>query len=191
MSAVRTFTCILLESEIRDALGEWQKQLRSKYAGDFRWVTPVNLHITLTFLGDVPREQIARISETLRLSTAGSEPLDLEISSAGAFPRADRPRVLWAGVGRGRESLVRIQDRVAGSLETEYGFEPERRQYHPHITVARARGRRGGPSITEDLAGVSGRVWGNQRLRSVHLMKSALGPGGPVYTILDEIRLGE
>jgi 2'-5' RNA ligase len=67
-----------------------------------------------------------------------------EIAGLGAFPKASRARVVWAGIvdRSATGELAALADR----LETEIrglGFPPEARAFAPHVTIARTRGRGG------------------------------------------------
>jgi 2'-5' RNA ligase len=53
----------------------------------------------------------------------------------GTFERSGRLAALWAGVERG-EALERLQGKIEAALRRA-GFEPERRRYQPHVTLAR------------------------------------------------------
>ncbi len=187
--SVRTFTCIAIEDDMKEELRAWQDELKEKYGGDFRWVDPESMHITLKFLGDVGEDRLEDIAGSLRAAVRDSSAFDFELASAGAFPRPERPRVLWAGVGRGHRRLCALQEAVENTLERAEGFAPERRKYHPHVTLARARGRGAGPSMGDELAAVADRIWGRGRVEAVIFMRSDLRPGGPVYTSLEEIPL--
>ncbi len=189
MLTVRTFTCIEITEEMKKELYSWQRELKRRRGKDFRWVDQDNMHITLQFLGDVEEDRLDGIAASLREAVLGTSAFDFELASAGAFPSPARPRVLWAGVGRGRDQLCRLQESVSHMMHRAEGFALERRRYHPHVTVARARGRGAGPSMASEIARAADRTWGWGRVQTVVFMRSDLRPGGPVYTPLGEIEL--
>jgi 2'-5' RNA ligase len=113
------------------------EQLRSKVEPDkFRWSTPGSWHVTLQFLGSCKPEQydciIARLRE-LRFA-----PLGMELGGLGTF---DRAGVLYIEVRVTRE-LTALQQAVTNAT-APCGFTPEERPYHPHITLARRKGKGG------------------------------------------------
>ena len=69
------------------------------------------------------------------------------------------------------------------------GIPGESRAFHPHVTLARARERRGGARL-EGLLGPGPR-FGQMRVASLHLMRSELGPGGSRYSVLAEAPLDD
>lgn len=189
--SVRCFVCVSLDEEIRGQLVKWQEHLRSGHGRDFRWVAPENMHVTLSFLGDVPESQLAPIVDTLESAASDQRIFDLEVASSGAFPHPERARVLWAGIGDGADRLTHLQGTVQDGLQSEHGFRGDRRRYHPHITIARARARGRGPDMSGLLADSQGVTWGRQRVASIELMRSELRRGGPVYSVLASVELAD
>jgi 2'-5' RNA ligase len=96
------------------------------------WVGEDNLHLTLRFIGDVERplaNDIAAALEQVR-----HRAFDLRISGVGRFEQRNGG-ALWAGVEPKKpvSELAAKVDRACVSA----GLEPERRAFHPHITLAR------------------------------------------------------
>ncbi len=189
--SVRCFVCVSLDEDIRGQLAKWQELFRASQGRGFRWVAPENMHVTLSFLGDVPESQLEPIVDTLKSAVGGQPEFDMEVASSGAFPRPERARVLWAGIGDGAERLKHLQGRVQDRLQREHGFRGDRREYHPHVTLGRARSRGGGHDVSGFVAESGDATWGRQRVKSIELVRSQLGPGGPVYTIVSSIRLAD
>lgn len=110
---------------------------RAAPSAKVRWIVPANLHITVWFLGDVREPRGAALVDSLE------KPLDarrftLRIGRAGAFPPSGPPRAIWLGIVAGREGLVAIYDEL-GSRLVPLGFEPEKRPFSPHVTLARVK----------------------------------------------------
>jgi 2'-5' RNA ligase len=103
----------------------------------FRWQNEEQLHITLRFIGEVDRpiaEDLAASLERIR-----SEPFNIRIRGLGRFEQRNGG-ALWAGV-EPKEPLAALAAKVERICQS-VGLEPERRAYHPHITLARWKGRR-------------------------------------------------
>ncbi len=103
-------------------------------ANELRWSAPDTWHITLQFLGSVTPGQFDCVASRLRSFSARSFPVTL--SDLGAF---DRAGVLYARV-QPSAPLLMLQQSIL-ELTGTCGFHPEDRPYHPHITLARRRGR--------------------------------------------------
>ena len=153
-------------------------------AGQVRWARPENVHLTLKFLGDVPEEDVAPVTEALEPVRSRHEPFEAELSGFGAFPSTRRARILWAGIGEGSEPLRDLARDVEASLEP-LGFEREDRAYVPHLTLGRARGRPVSLEAFEKTPPLGFRV-----LR-VDLVESVLGGAGATYSTLATYLLSE
>ena len=147
-------------------------------ARDVRWVRLDGLHLTLRFLGPTPDSLIEPTRAAVReVARVAEGPIDLELTGAGTFPRATRPRTLWIGVGGATDAL----DRLAGLTERHLvaaGWPPEPRPYRPHLTLARSDGVQVGPLVAGRLiAAMNGRAI-PCTIDHVGLFESVTG-GGP------------
>ena len=134
---MRLFVGIALNAEATAAL----ERVRQRFASaDLRWARPESWHVTLQFLGQASDEQLECI--TARLREMRGEKALVRIEGLGFFVRAG---VFHAGVSL-TPALLALQQRVLGATGL-CGFAPEMRPYHPHITLARSKGRAGGKGI--------------------------------------------
>jgi RNA 2',3'-cyclic 3'-phosphodiesterase len=101
-----------------------------------RWVDLENLHLTLLFLGETAEAAVPALAAKLRQAFARCPPLDLRLAAGGTFPPRRPARVAWVGVEAPAE-LMALQEDVAQAAVETLKFEPEKRAYHPHITLAR------------------------------------------------------
>lgn len=120
-----------------------------------RWVEPENLHVTLWFLGETKDEAADAVRAALHLPLTIPS-FDLQLARFGAFPEKGSPRVLWMSVARGREQLVSLYGEIRDRLRP-LGYEPERRSFSPHLTVARVKDISGSdaPAVRKVLAAAS------------------------------------
>lgn len=98
-----------------------------------RWTVPEQLHLTLTFIGEVSGSVFLDIREALAEITAPA--LSLQLQGVGFFPPRGQPRVVWAGLEK-NESLQVLQRKITTRL-FHLGLEPDNRKFSPHITLAR------------------------------------------------------
>jgi RNA 2',3'-cyclic 3'-phosphodiesterase len=121
-------------------------------ARDVRWVRLDGLHLTLRFLGPTPDHQIDRTITAVRhVAASAAGPVDLELTGAGAFPRAERPRTLWIGVGGDLAGLASLARTMEEAL-VEAGWPAETRPFAPHLTLARSDGIAVGPLVARRLS---------------------------------------
>ncbi len=151
-----------------------------------KMVEPENVHITLKFLGNIPENLVPEILKAITKSCSGISPFKVSLTGCGAFPTPNRPRVVWVGVSEGEEELKRI----AYSLEKELsklGFEKEKREFVPHLTIARVKGSIG--KLPEVIRRNANKKFGEFEVKEVRLMKSTLTPTGPIYEVIGSVKL--
>ena len=128
----RLFVAIRPPEHVRDLLLDVMDE-----TADFRWEDEEQLHLTLRFVGEVERPIANDLADALgRLRAL---PFDLRIAGVGRFEQRNSG-ALWAGVEpkSSISALAAKIERVCQSI----GLEPERRAFHPHVTLARWKGRR-------------------------------------------------
>jgi RNA 2',3'-cyclic 3'-phosphodiesterase len=128
----RLFVAIRPPEPIRDLLIDAMDD-----SADFRWQDEDQLHITLRFVGEVQRPVADDLADALTRVRAA--PLDLRIAGVGRFEQRNSG-ALWAGV-EPKPPLTALAAKVERVCQS-VGLEPERRAFHPHITLARWKGRR-------------------------------------------------
>jgi RNA 2',3'-cyclic 3'-phosphodiesterase len=175
---VRSFVGVGLPAGHRDLLAGYLEACRST-APELRWVPADNLHLTLRFLGQARREALERLAASLR--RLRPEPFELDLGGLGSFGRGSSVRVVWIAVTAGEAGLRRLAGQVEERCAAS-GFPAEERPYSPHLTLARARDRRGSlvpalPAPPSLPAFAVGRF---------QLYRSRTGPGGAVYSVLEE-----
>ncbi len=176
---------IAVKVPFTDELRKFWEEVKSSGAR-LKMVEPENVHITLKFLGNVEESLVNRIVEAISNSCQDVSPFKISLKGCGGFPHLGRPRVVWIGVSEGGEELKRI----ASSLEEELhklGFEKERREFVPHLTIARVKGNVG--RLPEILRGNVNRKFGEFEVREIRLMKSTLTPKGPIYEVIRSVKL--
>jgi 2'-5' RNA ligase len=139
-SRVRLFVALELPESIRGALISWRDQaLRG--ARDVRPLGAESLHVTLCFLGWRAAGDVQGIAAACRAVAPEPAPA-LSLGDSRWLPPR-RPRVLAIELRDRDGVLARAQARLSEVLTAGGWYEPEKRAYLPHVTVARvARGAR-------------------------------------------------
>lgn len=144
---------------------------------ELRLVRRESLHVTLVFLGYHPEREIERIAATAFDEPAG--PFGLVTDAVVPVPHR-RPRLYALGLEDAGGALHGWQDRLSRRLEEARLYEPEKRPFWPHVTLARVkRGVRvpGGLALPELPAELRQPF----RASRVTLFRSTLKPSGAVY----------
>lgn len=134
---VRLFAALDVPEEVRGALARWAREQAGGIAG-LRLLAPETLHVTLCFLGWRETAAVEGIGELVAGCAAPVPGLALA-TPAWFAPR--RPRVLVVEVADRTGALRSLQGRLSGALAAGAGYEPERRPFRPHVTVARVGAR--------------------------------------------------
>ena len=131
---MRLFVGIALDAATTAALGGVRERFTAAGGESVRWASETTWHVTLQFLGEASAEQAACVVERLRGVKA--ERVPVRIAGLGFFERAG---IFFADVEVTAEMLALEQKVTAATRGC--GFVPEARAYHPHITLAKAKGR--------------------------------------------------
>ncbi|HEX5760896.1 MAG TPA: RNA 2',3'-cyclic phosphodiesterase [Thermoanaerobaculia bacterium] len=154
-----------------------------------RWVDLAGAHLTLVFLGEVPESQLPALTERLAAAFAPHAPLPLRLAGGGTFPPGRSARVAWVGVEAGPE-LAAVQRAAAAACVEAVGHQPEKRPYHPHVTLARCPTPWPRPAAERFAAAFAGPVGEPWTAAHGTLFESRLSPKGARYTPVAELPLG-
>lgn len=187
---MRAFIAIELPQEIKDFLGRIQNQLKTSGA-DVKWVNPENIHLTLKFLGEIDEKKMAKISEILNDIAENKNSFHIRISSLGAFPNMDFPRVIWVGIGQGDTETKAIAKELEQNL-AQLGIPKEDKPFSCHITIGRTRSTLNREKLVRSLKSAQDSA-GKENLTlsvtNLALFKSTLTPKGPIYEVLHNASL--
>lgn len=188
---MRLFVATLLHEDLRGAVAGVQRSIARAWpeaARAVKWVEPENFHFTLKFLGEVAEEELPAVVRAVREAAVGG-PFEISVEGVGVFPSLRHPRVLWIGVGEGADHLRVLARQVEEAL-VRAGFPREGRPFEPHLTIGRIREGHDVRGLGPALEGIRHAKIGRQRVGSVVVMESRLGPRGPSYIPRDVVALG-
>ncbi|MFH1306648.1 MAG: RNA 2',3'-cyclic phosphodiesterase [Candidatus Micrarchaeota archaeon] len=159
------------------------------------------MHLTIQFLGnDVKIHEIERIKKALeeatgeiRASVCGEleegkkeiKAFNIRCAGVGAFPKAKRASVLWAGVQG--EELINAAEIIRKKLK-EAGFGADKK-FSPHITFARCKF----PSNVEEFVEENKEFrWFEEewKVDGIELIESVHSLGGYEYKRIGEYKFG-
>jgi RNA 2',3'-cyclic 3'-phosphodiesterase len=176
---MRLFTAIELPNEVLVRLERLLAALRPEAL--IKWSPLDNLHITMKFIGEWPREKLEVLHETLS-SLPHRDAFQVELKDLGWFPNIRSPRVLWAGVHCGPEigSLAReIEERLAS-----IGVAKENREFTPHLTLARIRNPAPLTRLKEKVQEFGTMSLGTFQVAGFSLVLSEPGSNASIYSTL-------
>jgi 2'-5' RNA ligase len=183
---VRLFAAVNLPPDLRQAIHAAAAPLRDANL-PVKWVEPEGVHLTLKFLGDVTPDRLPDLAAAVDRACAGVRAFSVLLEGFGAFPAADRARVVWLGC-EAAPPLELLQHAV----EREYaalGFPVEGRPFRPHLTLGRARPRGGVRGLETPLEATA--FAASWSVTAVDLMESTLSRAGARYTPRHHVPLAE
>ena len=169
---LRLFVALPLPDPIRQQLNLLQFLLPLP-----RRVPPENLHLTLAFLGEIPTDLAEDAHHALEAIRAPA--FALTLAGVGAFGEA-QPRLVYAGVRPALE-LDHLHRKVDTALRRA-GAAPERRRFHPHVTLGRFDPRSvDRPRLAAAMVANDSFAAGPFTVESFALYRSQLGREGAHY----------
>ena len=186
-ASLRLFVAFALPDEIRAAMRRRLARLRSLLP-QARWVDPDNAHLTLVFLGHQPEGKLASLSAALRDVFWRYPALPLRLHGGGTFPQGRPARVAWVGV-RGPVELQPLQHDVIDAAANVLDWEPEKRPFHPHVTLTRCNPTWPRALVERFHSEVQG-SWGEEFVAHEGVLyRSRLSPRGAQYQALERFPL--
>jgi 2'-5' RNA ligase len=140
--SARLFVALDLPDQARLLLAGWTAAVVAGRDA-LRAVASENLHVTLAFIGHRDEAEVEKIGS---LVTACAAPVGGLSVAGGQWLPARRPRLVAVDLEDAAGAADSVQREVVSALADGAGFEPEKRPFWPHVTVARVRGGRGRPA---------------------------------------------
>ena len=166
MPSQRLFFALWPDAATREAMSQVQRELA--VAGG-RPLHPLDLHITLAFLGQVSPDQLPCVLAAAEQVHAAAHTLTL---TRQGWWRG--PRVAWCAPEETPPAMLELVDQLWNGL-AGCGFEREARPFKAHVTLL----RKARSIETAPLA--SPIQW---ELKDFALVASLSGPGAPRYKVL-------
>lgn len=176
---MRCFISIEFPEHVRSEIFHVFEKLKNSGCCSGNFVEKNNLHLTLTFLGDIEEEKMEIVKRVL--SKIDFRKFPIETGNLGFFPNEDYVKILWVDVIS--PEIFALREEIENSLKKE-GFEFKKMDFVPHLTVARINGIKDKDIFRAMVSEI--------RLPKLFfiaedfsLMKSILKKFGPEYKTLD------
>ena len=187
---MRTFIAIELPQDIKDRLSNLQVLLKKSEA-DVKWVEPQNIHLTLKFLGEIDEVKSVKITGIIEEIAQKEKQFRINLSSCGAFPKIEFPRVIWIAVNKGDREVKVLAEKLEEGIE-KLGIPREERAFSSHITIGRVKSPVNKDKLLRALKETENYFEGENTefdVTKITLFKSTLGSSGPAYEPLKVINL--
>lgn len=173
---LRAFIALDIPSQTQSQLCLVQDLARDYLLGA-RWTKPLDLHLTLHFLGEISVEKASLLSESID-KVKNFPSFQLHFVRVGFFAK----RAFWAGLAESAH-FKQLFDRTANLLESQ-GFTVENRKLTPHVTLARLKNFTGS---TDRAANIPLNI--HWPVQSLSLYRSELTTSGSIYSRIRQVTL--
>ncbi|MFP4542994.1 MAG: RNA 2',3'-cyclic phosphodiesterase [Candidatus Kapaibacterium sp.] len=163
----------IIYPELKDNFSE---SLRGK------WVELENLHFTYKFLGEVNEDKASEIKDDLSPLLTEYNAF-LQFRGISAFPSLSRPKVMFAGV-YSEDNLVKKLHAGIDEKLYKFGFEKDKRDFTPHLTLVRIK-EYSAKEFKKAAGAYKDHDFGMMPRFRISLIKSVNTSKGPVYSLLD------
>jgi 2'-5' RNA ligase len=180
----RTFIAIKTEAgeKIKDCIAHSKTCLKGER---IKWVSPLQLHFTLAFLGDTSNDQINLTGQMLnRVVPAYDAPL-MQYKGLGLFRNITDPKVLWIGL-----DIDPVIMKMKAELDRELkylGFRIDRRDFRPHLTLARIKWIQDKEALKDLLLAYRDYFFQESTILKLVYYESVLGREGPSYKVIKSV----
>jgi 2'-5' RNA ligase len=130
----RLFIALDLPQDVRAGLVEWQRTALADPA--LRIVRPEALHMTLVFLGYQAEKDVKAIAKVAFDTDTEAPAVELTTEPVGV-PPGKRPRLI--ALAANSDETVALQRQIEERLVAGGFYEPEKRPFWPHLTMARVK----------------------------------------------------
>ena len=143
MTSIRAFFALPMSPATEYELASATNVLRTRQphlvgAGELRWISPANYHLTLAFLGNIQPSAVETLHQIARDVAARHWPETLFINRLDWFPSPIKARLIVAMPAASRVLQALQKDLVRQLLQQ--GFHCPGEPFRAHISLARSKG---------------------------------------------------
>ena len=128
---MRAFIALEIPDRIRESIAGVLLGYGTRYG--IKIIPPENMHITLEFLGEISEETASAVSCVMASLDAGK--FEAALGKISTF--CERSSVAFMDMGVGSNDAIAIHDSLHGKLSAMQGIRLEKREFFPHLSVAR------------------------------------------------------
>jgi len=175
---VRCFIGIFIPEECKEAICKLQEKIK-RLPIKCKFVERENLHISLSFLGEISEEKVRKVERELGNLVNEFSSFKVKCKDILFIPNKRYFRVLALDVKEGRNILIAISNeikrRVGGDVKP------------PHLTLCRVKKVLEKEVVIKSLEKEESSF--SFIVESIDLVKSTLSPKGPIYQVIKELKL--
>lgn len=173
----RLFVAIPIPKKIQTKINAVLLSQLVRHQKHIKIVPSQNLHVTLLFLGSVPKIQLSRLANKFE-ELSQHDAFTIELKNIGSF----KQRVLWLGIQKGSVKIAKLARILASASNLPESVEP-------HVTLARNK-KLSRADWTVLVSEFNKQPFCEPfEVNRIHLMQSITKPGGSQYEKMLEWKL--
>jgi len=178
---VRCFIAVTVPDEVKMHVSHLQEQLK-EIPIDCKLVESENIHITLSFLGELSNEEAENTKRKIDVVCRKFSNIEAKVCGLKIIPSESYIRVIALDVFDNDGKLQQLSDEIKRTVGGD--VKP------PHLTLCRVRDVKNKNEVLSKL-----KVWktfdaGSFTISKIVMMKSELSRDGPAYEVLHTSELG-
>ena len=173
---LRLFTCVKIPDELREKIVAFQNEM-TKLPIKAKFVEKENLHLTVTFLGDMNEDKVEYLKSQLDLSVADVKKFNLKLEGLKIIPNENYIRVL--GIQVVSEEMPLLIKKVAKYIGGDHYENTKLTLCRVKIIIDKRR-------MKEFIEKNRNVKIGEFEVQNVTLMRSTLTRQGPIYEPIHE-----
>lgn len=175
---VRCFVGIMVPESIKEAVMPLQKRLAASDI-ECKLVEPENMHICLSFLGEVDENKINELEASLDFAASKHKGFDVNVGKIRFVPNENYIRVIVLEATDAGDAIEKLRDDVVKAVGGD--SKPS------HLTLCRVKYVADKKRFVSEFGGIV--IDKPFTVGSIQLIKSELMKSGPVYTVVHESKL--
>jgi 2'-5' RNA ligase len=178
---VRCFIAVAVPEEVKIRVSHLQKQLK-EMPMDCKLVEDENIHITLSFLGELSSEEVENMKKRIGDVCKKFSKIETKVCGLKIIPSESYIRVIALDVFDHDGKLQQLSDEIKKIVGGD--VKP------PHLTLCRVRDVENKNELLSKLKVWKGFDAGSFTISKIMLMKSELSRDGPAYEVIHTSELG-
>lgn len=176
----RLFTCIWVPEELKQKIINFQNNIK-KIPIKAKFVEPENIHITLTFIGDVKNENIDDIKKIIQKTIENIKSFDIKIKGLKLISNEDFIRVIGIKI-EDNEDMKNLIRKVGNYVNSKFYDSAK-------LTLCRVKNISDKNYVNEFIKKNKDIEIGEFKVNKICLVESVLSKNGPTYKTLYEFKL--
>ncbi len=176
---VRLFTCIWPPEVIIEDLEDFKKKI-SKINIVGKFTEKENLHVTITFLGEINEDKLREVKKKLRECLKNTSEFHVKLEGLKLIPNENYVKII--GINVKSEKLKRLVKGVGKEVGGKFHEKSK-------ITLCRVKAVPNKESLNDFIKKYRNVKLGSFHVKKISLVKSTLTGKGPIYETLYEVEL--